>query len=132
MQIKPLFKKGETAFTITNLEGVFKVLKVKIIGLVYQDFEEGKEPVYFYVFNLPPMELSKQEGAKVGQKIFGKQEDVFKTEDEAIAAIQKVLAVNVENFDKNISALEKQIALFKEAKEKLIASAQDLTLSKLV
>ena len=132
MQIEPLFQKGEKAFTITNLGGVFKLLNIEITGLVFQDFEAGKDPVYFYVFDLAPDESAKIEGAKSGNKVFGKKEDVFKTAEDAIAAIPAVLAANVANFDENITAMEAQLVLVKAAKEKLIASSQDLTLSKLL
>jgi hypothetical protein len=64
--------------------------------------------------------------------VFGKKEDVFKTAEDAIAAIPAVLAANVANFDENITAMEAQLVLVKAAKEKLIASSQDLTLSKLL
>jgi hypothetical protein len=132
MQIEPLFQKGEKAFTITNLGGVFKLLEIEITGLVYQDFEAGKEPVYFYVFDMAPDESAKIEGAKAGQKVFGKKDDIFKTAEAAIAAIPGVMEANIKNFDENITSMESQVALIKAAKEKLIASAQDLTLSKLL
>jgi len=131
MQIDPKFNKGEKVFTITNLGGVFKLLEVELTGIVYQDFEKGKEPVFFYVFDLAPAEAAAIEGAKAGAKTFGKADDIFKTQEEAIKAVAPILAKNVEHFDENIESMERQLVLIKEAKEKLIASAQDLILSKL-
>lgn len=126
------FEKGEKAFVITNLGGVFKLLEVTVNGIVYQDFEEGEDPVFFYTYDLAPDEAAAIKGAKAGNKVFAKVDEIFKTAEEAIKAVKAVLAVNVENFDENIKAMESQLVTIKEMKEKLIASAQDLTLSKLL
>lgn len=132
MQMDNKFEKGEKVFTVKDLAGVFEVIEVEIYGIVYQDFDKTGVPVIFYVFDLPVEHQAAEEGAKQGARKFAKDDILFKTREEAIAQIGKMVPEYEKNYDEEIAKLQAQVASVRAAREKLVASAQDLTLSKLL
>lgn len=114
MELALKFQKGDKAYTVSDGEGVFKILEVEVYGHVYQDFEKDKPAGILYVFDLN------------GQRKFGNEDIMFATREDAIEKLNRMLPEYEAGYEKEEANLNEQIKNLKDHKDKLLSSAQEL------
>lgn len=108
------FNKGDKAFTISDKDGVFKLIEVDVYGVVYQDFEKDKPASYLYVFDLD------------GARKFGSADIMFKTMEDAAKKLSEMLPEYEKGYAEEIARTEETIKNIKDHRDKLLSSAQEI------
>ena len=108
------FNKGDKAITISDKEGVFKLIEVEVYGVVYQDFEKDKEPQRLYVFDID------------GARKFGAEDIMFKTKEGAAKKLSEMLPEYEKGYAEEIARTEGAIQNIKDHRDKLLSSAQEI------
>lgn len=112
--IKNEFEIGDKVITISDKDGVFKILEVEIYGIVYQDFEKDKPVKILYVFDL------------AGERKFGNADILFKSREAAMVKLQEMVPKYQVGYEEEKKSIEQQIKNLEDHKSRLINSALDL------
>jgi hypothetical protein len=108
------FNKGDKAITISDKEGVFKLIEVEVYGVVYQDNEKDKPANFLYVFDLE------------GERKFGNADIMFKTREEAIEKLSEMVPEYEKGYADEIANTEQALQNLKDHRDKLLSSAQEI------
>jgi hypothetical protein len=101
-----VFQKGEKAITISDIDGIFKLIEVDVKGFVIHDFGEEETPTVFYMFELDG--VLRRANINI----------IFKTREEAL----KTLATMVPEYEKNY---DEEIAVAQGELDKLVNAIAD-------